>query len=551
MSAFPLRIAVLLETAIFCATSILGAASDRLPVGDRGPIPNLSQALGNQLGQQLYKESFPLDNATFARGMSHGLTNGRPEIFYPRIRRITAKWKKEGSASLKPASGLSAGDSTNQLNYATGFNAGSYLRNHAADLSVDSFVEAVRNVYDRVPQSKSDEETSLKALRTFVTRSFEFSRPLTFDPAEINQKESEAFMFRNNTNKEFATTKYGYQYKVVRRTTAESSSGPLLDEDVVTFTSRMFRLVNGQMPPISGVSGQPVVHTNRLDDIKLLGVKRALSKMHVGDIWHVVMPPNIGFGQDGYKDYIGPNAAFVMELHLIHREEGVSSYVSMMRTFDRVDGLYAPNAAVAREMKATRPQSRNPHWEAQRDSELRKLGSEMDAKIANAIDLGDSVLALDLKSSKEVMLRTIKEKWENPEYQIRNSFNPQSPERKTGPATAKESSDEYLEKNFDNPWNATPPGIWKTSITSWTVQRHLTITIRADGNGTFYGFLDDPGLKLVGVRLGEFEYDGINICFDVPQIKARFTGTFSRYPDKFMGGTWEEDGKEVSVTWRP
>jgi FKBP-type peptidyl-prolyl cis-trans isomerase FklB len=47
------------------------------------------------------------------------------------------------------------------------------------------------------------------------------------------------------------------------------------------------------------------------------GWRYVIPRMHVGDRWKVVVPPELAFGERGLMPRIGPNQALVFDLELI------------------------------------------------------------------------------------------------------------------------------------------------------------------------------------------------------------------------------------------
>jgi FKBP-type peptidyl-prolyl cis-trans isomerase FklB len=78
-------------------------------------------------------------------------------------------------------------------------------------------------------------------------------------------------------------------------------------------------LIDGTVFDSSVERGEPATFPlNRVIE----GWQEALTRMKVGDKWKVVIPPELGYGENGVGDAIGPNATLVFEVELLEVQKG-------------------------------------------------------------------------------------------------------------------------------------------------------------------------------------------------------------------------------------
>ncbi|HET9122488.1 MAG TPA: FKBP-type peptidyl-prolyl cis-trans isomerase [Acidiferrobacteraceae bacterium] len=121
--------------------------------------------------------------------------------------------------------------------------------------------------------------------------------------AAANQKEGAAFLAANKKKKGVVTLPSGLQYQVLK-----SAKGPhptLADAAVVNYKASF---------PNGHVFAQ---HRGSVMAIQTLvpGLKQALLMMTQGSKWRIVLPPELGFGENGPPP-IGPDRTLVFEVHM-------------------------------------------------------------------------------------------------------------------------------------------------------------------------------------------------------------------------------------------
>jgi FKBP-type peptidyl-prolyl cis-trans isomerase FklB len=124
--------------------------------------------------------------------------------------------------------------------------------------------------------------------------------------AESNQK----FLSDNAAKKGVVTLPDGLQYRVIKSGSGKSVKGA---EDLVTVTYKGW-LITGKVfdQTQPGLTAQfPAGHL-------IPGWVEALKLMKEGDEWELVIPSDLGYGQDGAGDSIPPDQTLVFDMTLIN-----------------------------------------------------------------------------------------------------------------------------------------------------------------------------------------------------------------------------------------
>lgn len=119
-----------------------------------------------------------------------------------------------------------------------------------------------------------------------------------------------AFLGANAVKPGTVTRPSGLQYRVLRSGTGKRPAG----NDVVRLAYGI-RLINGTLVD----STTPVLPaTLAMNSVSLAGLAEALSLMHAGDRWQLVIPANLAFGGRGAMNgAVPPNQTLLMDLTLV------------------------------------------------------------------------------------------------------------------------------------------------------------------------------------------------------------------------------------------
>jgi FKBP-type peptidyl-prolyl cis-trans isomerase FklB len=102
----------------------------------------------------------------------------------------------------------------------------------------------------------------------------------------------------------------GIQYAVMKK--GDGTVTPKVTSQVTVNYRGM--LVDGTEFDSTWAHGAPV---RFMVDKVIPGWQDVIPRMHVGDRWRVVIPPQLAYGQRGALPRIGPNEALVFEIELL------------------------------------------------------------------------------------------------------------------------------------------------------------------------------------------------------------------------------------------
>jgi FKBP-type peptidyl-prolyl cis-trans isomerase len=212
------------------------------------------------------------------------------------------------SAPPAPASGAPAIDKT-KLSYAIGYQIGTQFANSAQpDVDIGILVKALQDGYaKRAPGIPIDVmQQQLVNFDAKVQRDsmVEFRRV-----ALANAQRSTDFLAKNKVKAGVVTLPSGIQYNVLAK-----GRGPQAQVTSTVVVNYRGALIDGTEFDSSYAHGKPVTFTvNRV----IPGWQDVIPRMHVGDKWKVVIPPQLAYGERGELPRIGPNEALVFEIELV------------------------------------------------------------------------------------------------------------------------------------------------------------------------------------------------------------------------------------------
>ncbi len=129
--------------------------------------------------------------------------------------------------------------------------------------------------------------------------------------AQDNAEKSLAFLEGNKAREGVAVTESGVQYLIIESGDPSGHSPSLQDTVIVHYEGK---LIDGTVFDSSRTRDTPARFS--LTGI-VPGWSEVLQLMRPGDIWQVVLPPEMAYGETGVENVIGPNQALVFEIELI------------------------------------------------------------------------------------------------------------------------------------------------------------------------------------------------------------------------------------------
>lgn len=203
---------------------------------------------------------------------------------------------------------LAALDTDEQkLGYSLGATLGQSIQQDVENLDIDSFSQAIRDVFAEEELALSDEEMA-KALTDFQQEAMRSRAAEAEAQAEDNAATSQAYLDENAEKDGVTVTDSGLQYREL-----ESGDGatPKANDSVEVHYEGT--LIDGTVFDSSYERGEPV--TFKVGQV-IEGWQEALQLMSEGDTWEVVIPSELAYGEHG-QGPIGPNQALVFKVELL------------------------------------------------------------------------------------------------------------------------------------------------------------------------------------------------------------------------------------------
>ena len=197
----------------------------------------------------------------------------------------------------------------NKLSYAIGYQIGSQFADGRPDVDIPVLLRAIQDAYAKRNPSVSmqDMRDQLRSLehQMHANALAEFKRI-----AEANARKSADFMAHNRQQPGVVQLPSGIQYAVLSK--GSGTASPAVTSTVTVNYRGM--LVDGTEFDSTWAHGSPVSFP--VNGV-IRGWQDVIPRMHVGDRWKVVIPPQLAYGEEGALPRIGPNEALVFEIQLL------------------------------------------------------------------------------------------------------------------------------------------------------------------------------------------------------------------------------------------
>ncbi len=189
-----------------------------------------------------------------------------------------------------------------RFSYALGMNVASNLiKSGVKTINPEAFVKALNDTYlGEMPEIMPDEAN--KILENFMQKA-------NSDNADENLKQGLEFLSKNSSEDGVSELPSGLQYKILKNGTGRKPG--LTDEVKCHYHGS---LIDGTVFDSSVQRGQPAVFP--VNGV-IQGWVEALHMMPVGSKWRLFIPPELGYGEQGAGDVIGPNATLIFDVELL------------------------------------------------------------------------------------------------------------------------------------------------------------------------------------------------------------------------------------------
>ncbi|OOG60127.1 FKBP-type peptidyl-prolyl cis-trans isomerase [Rhodanobacter sp. C03] len=197
----------------------------------------------------------------------------------------------------------------NKLSYAIGYQIGSQFADGRPDVDVAVLMRAIQDAYAKrnptVPMLEMHQQLRSLERQMHANALAEFKRI-----ADANARKSADFMAHNRQQSGVVQLPSGIQYAVL------SKGSGTVSPTVTSMVTVNYRgmLVDGTEFDSTWARGAPVSFP--VNGV-IPGWRDVIPRMHVGDRWKVVIPPQLAYGEEGALPRIGPNEALVFDIQLL------------------------------------------------------------------------------------------------------------------------------------------------------------------------------------------------------------------------------------------
>lgn len=208
-----------------------------------------------------------------------------------------------------PASASPGGTDTAKLSYAIGYQIGSQFAAGRPKVDIAGLQKGIDDAYaQRRPSvSMRDMHRQLHLLQQHMHND---SLTAFHQIATENAKKSRDYLETNAKRPGVVRLPSGIEYSVLNK--GSGTVSPSVTSRVTVNYRGM--LLDGTEFDSTWAHGAPVSFT--VDKV-IAGWQDVIPRMHVGDRWKVVIPPQLAYGEAGALPRIGPNEALVFEIELL------------------------------------------------------------------------------------------------------------------------------------------------------------------------------------------------------------------------------------------
>ncbi len=195
-----------------------------------------------------------------------------------------------------------------KVSYSIGLDIGRNLKQNAIEVEMEKFVQGLKDGMKDSTALMTQEEIA-SCMQQFQQDMMKKKNEQQSVQGEKNKKAGEEFLKVNKTTAGVKTTASGLQYKVLK---TGSGKTPKASDTVVAHYKGT--LIDGTEFDNSYKRNEPL--TIPVGGV-IKGWTEALQMMKEGDKWMLYIPSELGYGEFGAGNVIGPNATLIFEIELI------------------------------------------------------------------------------------------------------------------------------------------------------------------------------------------------------------------------------------------
>lgn len=218
------------------------------------------------------------------------------------------------SIKLKPKSSAKLKTLRDKTSYVFGIQIGKTIQGAGVDVNLDVLFQAIRDGFEDSELALSQDEMDL------VMKEFNRQRDIREqEKAEVmakkNKDQGDAYLSAHKKVEGIVVTESGLQYRIVKEGEGQNPTG----ESTVAIHFKESDLDNRMIESTYELKQPPEL---AMADIKLRGLREALTLMKEGAKWEVWIPSELAYGEKGLRSnnqwIIHPNMVLRFEIELVH-----------------------------------------------------------------------------------------------------------------------------------------------------------------------------------------------------------------------------------------
>jgi FKBP-type peptidyl-prolyl cis-trans isomerase FklB len=212
------------------------------------------------------------------------------------------------ASPLQAADRLDLDDGKARLSYGIGMNLGTQWRDQEVDVDPDILLQGMKDAMRGGPTLLTEEQMR-QTLTSYQEQHRNRQMAKRQEMAETNLTQSRQFLEGNRNQPGVVELPSGLQYRIVEK--GEGESPKATDQVTVHYRGT---LIDGTEFDSSHRRGAPA--SFNVSGV-IPGWTEGLQLMRPGAKYEFFIPPNLGYGERGSGQIIGPNAALIFEVELI------------------------------------------------------------------------------------------------------------------------------------------------------------------------------------------------------------------------------------------
>lgn len=194
------------------------------------------------------------------------------------------------------------------VSYAIGFNIGQNFKMQSVEVDANILAAAINDVLTE-KKALLNEEQAQQIMMAYQTELMAKQEEKRKADGSKNLDAGKKFLAENKTKEGVQTTASGLQYKVIKM-----GDGPKPTSSDRVKCHYKGTLIDGKQFDSSIDRGEPAVFP--VTGV-IAGWTEVLQMMPVGSKWQVFIPSELGYGERGAGEDIGPNATLIFEIELL------------------------------------------------------------------------------------------------------------------------------------------------------------------------------------------------------------------------------------------